>query len=500
MSPYEVKSENYLANTDAIIDILTPEGAAYVIGGMSDNANDARKEMISTVDEIHNRNLQSNNPNIRELSYINGERIWPIVAGDPYHIGNLGVQHASIGMAGDTGTDQRQCHHLQALISQHSLHSDNPSYSQAMMDRVMAGTGRRVKMATWRERRTRWLVNQRNAAHVLSLMPVLTAGGVVCLVAWALYFANNSRNPWKGIVGKEIALWLSMSSIILGLHFESELRNYFEQCSAWNNRKGPFHKRSGFGALEFQDYFWDFEMAWWNAVVDCPSKCMPVTMKFLDDDFKGSELTMRCKQVKRGLRMGRDEIIKMMKKNYLQVPIILLTLTNKKRGASFLRAVLSVFHNFANMIPTGVALVHDLGGNWGTYKFNDPTQRPDDEKLWYNHLSRSIKLVDRLIQYWRILSLNAPILTQDLQVLSKKQEDSFVCNNGSPLPVFATDYPILFECLYATFGAMMSNNRLDKQIHGMMRFGLRQGMGMDQVDHQRQYSVRTDYVLRRNGG
>ena len=103
---------SYLANTNAIIDILTPEGAAYVIGGMSENANDARKEMISTVDKIHDRNLQSNNPNIRELSYINGERIRPIVAGDPYHIGNLGVQHASIGMAGDESTDQQQCNHL----------------------------------------------------------------------------------------------------------------------------------------------------------------------------------------------------------------------------------------------------------------------------------------------------------------------------------------------------------------------------------------------------
>jgi hypothetical protein len=62
---------------------------------------------------------------------------------------------------------------------------------------------------------------------------------------------------------------------------------------------------------------------------------------------------------------------------------------------------------------------------------------------------------------------------------------------------FATDYPVLFECLYAVFGAMMSNSRLAEQIHGMMRSNLRGQVGMDQADHHRQFSAHQEYKMRR---
>ena len=78
------------------------------------------------------------------------------------------------------------------------------------------------------------------------MLTVYTTSNVICLVAWALIFANYSRSDWRRHVGKEIAVWLSMPAIILGLHFEAELGNYFEQAYDWHNRKGPFHDRSGF--------------------------------------------------------------------------------------------------------------------------------------------------------------------------------------------------------------------------------------------------------------
>ena len=74
--------------------------------------------------------------------------------------------------------------------------------------------------------------------------------GIVCLVAWALHFANNSRSSWKARVGKEVATWLSMPSVILGIHFEAELGNYFEEVYAWHNRSGPHNSRSGFRMME----------------------------------------------------------------------------------------------------------------------------------------------------------------------------------------------------------------------------------------------------------
>ena len=44
---------------------------------------------------------------------------------------------------------------------------------------------------------------------------------------------------------------------------------------------------------------------------------------------------------------------------------------------------------------------------------------------------------------------------------------------------------------------MMSNSRLDEQIHGMMRHSLRSQVGMDQADHQRQYMAKEEFEMRR---
>jgi len=64
------------------------------------------------------------------------------------------------------------------------------------------------------------------------------------------------------------------------------------------------------------------------------------------------------------------------------------------------------------------------------------------------------------------------------------------------LVTFSRDYPVLFECLYAVFGAMMSNSRLVEQIHGMLRSNLRSQVGMDQADHHRQFSAHQEYKMR----
>ena len=354
----------------------------------------------------------------RALNWVNGVRRRAINVGDAYHWGNLGVMHASKGMAGDTvNEDHTQIHHRQLLMSMHSLHSDDRAYSQAMMNRVMAG-GPKVKQRTWRERQQRWLVNQRYAAHVVSLLNVTNPSGSMCLVAWWLWFANYSRSPWKRRVGQEVALWSSMPEIILALHFEAELGNYFEQGYSWHNRKGPFHSRSGFRMMEIHDYYWDFEMAWWNAAVDNPGVCMPKTMAYLESNFEGNELVTRRKQVERGLRMGRDEIVKMTKRYLLKPPLVILMLTNRKRGSAFLRATLSVLHENSNRAP-GVELINDAGRDWGMYIHISAAERPEDEKLWYNLLTQSESNIDDLLHFWQQFCLNWPVLTRDLQRLSK---------------------------------------------------------------------------------
>ena len=113
--------------------------------------------------------------------------------------------------------------------------------------------------------------------------------------------------------------------------------------------------------LEAQDQFWDFDMAWWNTAINDPARCMPKTMNYLENNFQGEELETRRQQITRGLKMGRDEILKMNKRYLLKPPLLLLMLTNRKRGAPFLRAVLSVLNEYSGRLPDGVTMINYPG-------------------------------------------------------------------------------------------------------------------------------------------
>ena len=82
----------------------------------------------------------------------------------------------------------------------------------------------------------------------------------------------------------------------------------------------------------------------------------------------------------------------------------------------------------------------------------------------------------------------------ELQQLSMQNEARVV--KGPALIQFKTQFSVLFECLYSVYGLMMSNSRLCKPVHGMMRHGLRGETGMDEADAQRSYAVGTDYILK----
>ncbi len=92
--------------------------------------------------------------------------------------------------------------------------------------------------------------------------------------------------------------------------------------------------------------------------------------------------------------------------------------------------------------------------------------------------------------------MNRECCVKDLQSLSRKKSPRIPVNEA-PLLVFKSKYTVLFECLNAVFGLMVSNSRLCEQIHGMMRRGLHSAHGMDQVDAQQSYSTSTDYEMKR---
>ena len=279
-----VKSESATKNSECIINMFGLFTSSFYGGCTNDNAGDAQKEIKCTFSEIMDavRDSEEFTPEqIHDIVYENGVERRPIVFGDPYHIANLCMTWASIYAFGDTEKcDHSQVHHRQVLQSIHTLHSKERAFSQAKMDEVMMFADERVLISPKRERIQRWLVNQHNAAKTLEMMETRTTDGVPSLVAWALTFANESRSDWKKRVGQEIATWLSMPSIILGLQFEAELGSLFEEIYAWHNRTGPLYKRSGFRMMEIFDLYFGFEVPWWNEVVEDPASKLPKTMKY----------------------------------------------------------------------------------------------------------------------------------------------------------------------------------------------------------------------------
>lgn len=159
-APSMVKTNNAKVNADAIIDLLGVEYATYYGGGCNDNANDAQAEIRSTFDLIMEKVEGNPDEDIYNLAYINGVKGRPIAFVDPFHWANLAVMSASKGYSGDTENgEHEQVHHWQCMMSMHSLHSDDPPYSQSVMNDVM-GSDDAVKIRTWREQQQRWLVTR----------------------------------------------------------------------------------------------------------------------------------------------------------------------------------------------------------------------------------------------------------------------------------------------------------------------------------------------------
>lgn len=193
---------------------------------------------------------------------------------------------------------------------------------------------------------------------------------------------------------------------------------------------------------------------------------------------------------------GKDKQIKIIKQYLLKTPFALLILAEKSSGPAFLCAVLSIVHEKTVIDSVGhpVTMVfHDKSSDkWGRYANDNSKDQPEDEKIWYELLTKEEKTMDDLVHFCSSSDLqkliNIPTTTLDANdiVVDEKGE--------SYLAAFKSDFPILFECLEAVFGLMMSNSRLCEQVHGMCH-GLRSSVGMDQADHQRMYMMSTGYSM-----
>ncbi len=158
--------------------------------------------------------------------------------------------------------------------------------------------------------------------------------------------------------------------------------------------------------MEIYNLYFDYDFLWWNISNKTPRLHLPNTMEYLEQQFSGDEHKMRFNLIQRGLKAGRDELIKVTRKYLFQVPILFLVVFNAKRGPEFLRAVLSVLYENAERVAP-VILINEVDDvNWGLFKYTNSANRPSREKAWYDLLTKSDEAIADLIHWWRQLYLN----------------------------------------------------------------------------------------------
>lgn len=137
-------------------------------------------------------------------------------------------------------------------------------------------------------------------------------------------------------------------------------------------------------------------MPWWEMARLHPEKRFPLTFKRIDEMEDDEKAEMKREQVRFGIQAGYDEICKLYQR-LLMAPMIYLAVLDPKVGPSVLRAILAIVVEEGvdiNAAQTefddedyGVEVTEDL--DWGVFQYDDPEDRPEEEKIWYEWLKES---------------------------------------------------------------------------------------------------------------
>jgi hypothetical protein len=151
-----------------------------------------------------------------------------IKIGDPFHIDNLIVTLASLATFGETErNNHQQTHHHQLIQSIHDIHKKAKTLSQKVIDQVLEGTGERTQIHTTKERQQRWLLNSQPCERILHVMMTKTMYGMPALLVWAHKMLQHHTGNWR-LAARDVVEMLSMPSVMVGVHFEANLGQYFE--------------------------------------------------------------------------------------------------------------------------------------------------------------------------------------------------------------------------------------------------------------------------------
>ena len=441
-------------------------------GSCTDNASDALKECRITFDLI----MQSL-PQNRNCSYGYLRRL--IQLGDPFHIDNIVVCDVSKSAFGTIERDDhRQNHHLQLCQDLYDFVSKNKILSQSIMDKVLEGTGSKLIVSPKRQRDQRWLANQRNCLWIRIAMETMTAKGEKALVAWATSLLQNKLSKLGRTIMNDVLRLLLMLPILISVHFEAELGQYFEITTFWHAQLGK-SKRPGFRMLDIHTLYLDFCIPFWNKSLDKPEEVFPETYAFMNSVRDEEVIQLKKEQFKYGLEHGRMKLIDKLSEFLFVPPLCFLILLNENIGSTV----------FRSMIPILNVTYAMIGEDWGAY---NPSN--ESEKAWHELF---LLLTDNLLHFFGQLGLARPWDTEDREVPALRQE---LMNLSNYHPTQQTGqynlrnrstpdqrYPILHEALEAVFGLFPSNSRIGEQGHGKLRYADRLGATLLRGDAELAY-------------
>ncbi len=408
-----------------------------------------------------------------------------IIIQDFFHIDNVAINGASVVFSGDPERgNSRQFHPLQLLQSIHDIHSVNTVTSQNIIDDLLCTNEieTKYKLKTNRERPQRWRVNGLFAQRILKMMSITMADGHNLLTAWAIEMqliggtVTGADCQWMKQTAREIAVMSQSEAIKISLAFEAELvSNYFDITHLDHARKGEFQKRSGFATMALPFLLLNFVVPFWRSAEENPKEYFPQTVALIneleDEDLK----KMKTEQLQAAIECGMEKVSKNTEQFFL-APLIFLLLPHPIEGPRILRMIIRIFmwHSEFDVNESFIDIEeHDAieiegEDGWGHWKHSDGTW-PEEEKVWFDILSKDEETIEELVHYWMQIGLARNCVRAELMKLSKIGVSNRDPHSKQPVTDFAEEFPILFELLSAAFGFCASNSRIVEMLHAFVR-------------------------------
>ena len=508
--------DNAKLNLKVLIKNIDKEVLPFLGSGTVDNASSARCEVVETFESLMDW--------LREHEMEEYTRFWgvdrlPVIIPDVFHIDNIAINAASLVFSGDTERGNFRFHHARNLLqSIHSLHSQNKTLSQQIIDRLLEQVVDPVAVAryvltTCRERPQRWRVNGLFSARILPMMDIILPCGKSLLTRWAWEI-----NTLGGKVGGDDSQWMKEASndvivmsqspvIKVSLAFEMELvTRYFDITHIHHAFKGEFGQRAGFITLELHRLFIDFILPVWMKARSDPGAIFPKTWELIEALDDAQLKATKKEQLQCAIEVALDKVSKNSELLF-EAPLIYLLLTHPVEGPYVLGAILTC------VVETGVDLddvdsgmmwiddgedldmdlLEDL--EWNVYTYGDLEHMPPKMRVYYEQLRPN---AETCLRFFRQFGFARAKMKDELVKLlnEMRSQSNRRADSDTPLQDFKKEFPIIFDALECAFGYSASNSRIVEMLHSFVRSFYDPNTPSEFLDNKLRYLLDQEKLLK----